>query len=115
MTDEEYLRILKKKMNFRGIRVLIVFLLYLPLMRGTVYLSNLMGFKNNNFFPAVAIAYMIFWLYCILSYKFMKCPKCENYYYWGIYRKPISQIFNLKLLMGRKCSSCGFELKKSKS
>ncbi len=111
MTDEEYSKILRKKMKFMGWRTIIVFLGFFPAMGLFVFLLGLIGIKNVNFAIVPGIGYMIFMVYCGLDYQYMKCPKCNRTYFWHFVINPSFQKSSFKLFFGRKCAHCGLELK----
>ena len=114
MNDDELSKCLTKKMNFLTFRIVIVFIFLIPAIICFIYFGNLIGLKSDIWFDVFVIGYLFFLIYCVLSANFMKCTKCNNFFYL---RNPIKSLswsqYDSEQLLGQKCKICGLEIKRS--
>ena len=115
LTDDEYSRILRKKMNSMGLKLFLVLIGFIPTMAGILYLSKLTGFDTEKVGMVSGLIYMAFILYCSLVYQYMECPKCNKTFFWHFVMNPSKEKFSFSLLRGRRCANCGLELKPHKT
>ena len=114
MNENEYSDFIKRS-NQLVLRAS-VSLFLMPLLIGLMALVDKFKLFNAEFLFPVFIGTPIYFVYCNISYHFLKCPQCRKPYYGGVGNYPLrwKHLTDFKHLLGRKCRYCGLEFKKPK-